>query len=911
MIRNMRHLRLAPTICSLPSCWPIVLLVFLPAAVFTIPALVGHPTLPGDDLTQNYPLRVLAGEQIRSGHLPVFNPFIWSGAPLLGGWNAGAAYPLTLLFAVLPGTGAWTLNLVVTWSAAGLSTYFLCRGLRLGALPSFLAALSFSYAGAMSSQIVHFGLVTGIAWLPLQVLAIQRLANADSSLSRLRWAGVLAVAIALTFLAGEPRAIDDALLVVVLFAAWTVARLTRQRLRTATAIIVGVGLGVCCGALQWLPGTIAVSTSQRAVNSASLFTSGSLPLKWLLLVLEPDLLGGTGSLGEPHFVGSYSLLEVTGYVGIFPVIAAAALLARLRRRTRPPDWLVWHVVAAIGVILALGGSTPAWHVLIHVPLFGGQRLQSRNLLVVDFALAILLAYWANDMLTADSDRRHAETRRREDAFGIVPPVVGVITIVLVVLWADGFERWLAGSNVPSSIARALGAWQLPFLLVDVLAILWILYRRRLSVANRALCLTTLISADIVVFTVFSVAAVMASPQAAPGPVVAGLAGNPAAAVRPISSLGYPGRFAIYNPDQLQEGNLAALGSPDLNLLTRTPSIQGYSAIVDGNYASLTGSHIALGNGQDTLAPKAISNGTLDQLDDSVLVTLPQYLLGPLGARSDGTSTEGVPEYHAGDEPSSWYFGETLPVTAISLTYTSSPQPQGMPQIGLLTEGAAIWLPGTLDHGRSEVRLGRAVAATAVLLRSTKGSVAVSAPSIVCGRAGTYSLDGPLQGDLSIPHWGYAGADGPFAVFVNHRVEDAVRREPAPGKTLVGTASRVLAVEADNVTSVEVSSPGGVRIARSVAAIPGWRATWTTSTGEASSLPVRTAGVIQVVTVPPGHGVLAWSYDAPGLDPALALTVFGTLATACLLIGDPRRRSRRSSNSLRRGSQSKRGAGTHG
>ena len=70
-----------------------VLLIALPAVIFGVPALLGHAVLPGDDLTQNFPLRVLAGREIRAGHMPLFDPYIWSGAPLLAGWNAAAAYP--------------------------------------------------------------------------------------------------------------------------------------------------------------------------------------------------------------------------------------------------------------------------------------------------------------------------------------------------------------------------------------------------------------------------------------------------------------------------------------------------------------------------------------------------------------------------------------------------------------------------------------------------------------------------------------------------------------------------------------------------------------------------------------------------------------------------------------------------
>ncbi len=872
--------------------WPIVLLVLLPAAIFAIPAFTGHPTLPGDDLTQNFPLRVLAGGQIRSGHLPVFNPYIWGGAPLLGGWNAGAAYPLTLFFAVLPGVGAWTLSLIVTWSIAGLSTYFLCRALRLGVLPGFLAALSFAYAGAMSSQIVHFGLISGMAWLPLQILAIRRLVDADANLSRLRWAGVLAVATALTLLAGEPRAIDDALLAVALFAAWTILRLRRHRLRSAAAVVLGVGLGVCCGALQWLPGTITVSTSQRAVSSAALFKSGSLPLKWVLLLVEPDLLGGTGSFGQPHFVGSYSLLEITGYVGIFPIIAAVMLLGRLRGGSRPPDWLIWHVIALIGLLFALGGNTPLWHVFAHVPLFGGQRLQSRNLVIVDFALSILLAYWANDALATDSERPDPVPFRQDRLVGVLAPASAIFLIVLIFLWRAEFVRWLTDSNIASSSIRGLAAWQMPFLLIDVLAILWILYRQHLSPARRALCLTTLVSADLIIFTVFTVTAVVASPQSAPPLAKTVVPSSAASAVRSISSLGYPGRFAIYNPDQLQEGNLAALGSPDLNVLTNTPSVQGYSAIVDGNYATQTGSHVALGEGQNTLSPQAIRNGVLDELNDTVLVTLPQYLLNPLPPTgASGTASTG--KLLVDNDASTWFFGTTLKVTGVLLTVARTSSLPGDVQIGLLTGTKTIWIPATTRQGKQEITLRHALAATGVLVRSTAGPLDVSAPSIVCGHAGTYSTDGPLQGALTAPHWGYAGPDGPFGVFVNHRAWGPIHREPIPGKTLIGATTRVLAQEAGNVTALEVSTQAGIRIARSVAAIPGWHATWTPSHGTVTSLPIGTDRVIQTVTVPPGNGVLKWTYEAPGVTPSIVLTILGALTTACLLIGYPRQRSRRS------------------
>src|SRR6202000_1888480 len=91
----------------------------------------------------------------------------------------------------------------------------------------------------------------------------------------------------------------------------------------------------------------------------------------------------------------------------------------------------------------------------------------------------------------------------------------------------------------------------------------------------------------------------------------GSATIPHLSVRPIADLGYQGRFVIYDPNLYDTQDLTVLQPPDLNSLSQVSSVQGCTSIVDGAYAPPTGSHQADGQGQDTLSPAAISNGTLD------------------------------------------------------------------------------------------------------------------------------------------------------------------------------------------------------------------------------------------------------------------------------------------------------------
>jgi hypothetical protein len=904
--------------------WPgeataVLLLLVLPILVYGVPALLGHPVLPGDDLTQNFPLRVLAGQQIRSGHLPLYDPYIWSGAPLLAGWNAGAAYPLTLLFAVLPPVAAWTLNMILTWAVAGLGMFAFLRALRLACVPSLLGALSFAFAGAMSAQVAHFGLVAGMSWVPVQLLCVLRLSQPRTMPSRLAWTGGLAGTFGLTILAGEPRAIDDAGLIVLLYAAWQIARLGRRFGPAAFSVASGLALGACLGAVQWLPGLAVVGSSQRGVSSVALFDSGSLPHRWLLLMLVPDLLGGSGSFGQPAFLANYNLAEVTGYVGILPLVAATALLGRVRLRPRPPEWLVWHVMALAGIVLALGGNSPVGSLLAHLPLFDSQRLQSRNILIADLALAVLLAYWADQPFRA-GDRRFLRVRGRrgpdlETVLALLPPLAVLTVVTLGLCWGAGLLRWLRVGPGATSLDGLLKPWLVPYLLIAGGAVAFVVAGRRLRPVARSRWLAGFVLADLVVFTLLGVVAVLpglgssdsGTAAAAPAAATRTAGRTPAARTppartppaEPIADLGYPGRFAIYDPDQLDGPDLSLLGAPDLNVISRTPSVQGYSSLVSGFYASATGSHRSTGDGQDVLDPRAVRAGVLDQLDTSVLLTVPAYLTTRSGAAAaspgtPGTGRRGVAARHQ----ATWYFAEPLSVSRLEVPDSDARQDaaQGT-RIGLrIPGGTTRWFAAAAaGPARLTISLPRAMTSVAVVAEAGGQPVRLGPASVTDTDGRVFVADGQLQDALLPPRWGYVGRDGSFAVFVDHFASGPLRLQEMSGRPARGASVRRVAGPAAAPASAAVFSPHGVRVIRSVAATAGWTAVWRPRHGRAVTLAVHRDGLVQAVDVPAGRGVVTWSYRPPGFRTGFALSLGATalvllaMISALFVSGSRRRR----------------------
>src|SRR2546421_5959431 len=81
-------------------------LVAAPLVVFWR-AVVGQRVLAPIDGYRHYlPLHVLAARMLRAGHLPVWNPYTFSGYPLLATNQAAVLYPPHWAFVVLPAVAA-------------------------------------------------------------------------------------------------------------------------------------------------------------------------------------------------------------------------------------------------------------------------------------------------------------------------------------------------------------------------------------------------------------------------------------------------------------------------------------------------------------------------------------------------------------------------------------------------------------------------------------------------------------------------------------------------------------------------------------------------------------------------------------------------------------------------------------
>jgi hypothetical protein len=316
-------------------------------------------------------------------------------------------------------------------------------------------------------------------------------------------------------------------------------------------------------------------------------------------------------------------------------------------------------------------------------------------------------------------------------------------------------------------------------------------------------------------------------------------------------------------------------------------VQGYSSTVDGRYASVTGSHQATGDGQNTLAPATVADGTLDQLDTTVLLTPSAYLVTQAGGGgpAGGPAGTGRRDLSAGQR-ATWYLGSTSEVSRVEVPdANASRDADAGTQIGLMApDGSTRWFqaqaasPSTLA-----ITVSPPTASVAVVARAADLTTALGPPYVTAADGTVLVADGQLQDALVPPHWVVAGSDGPFAVFANRFAQAPLRIEALPGRSVSGAWVKGSGGAPAEPAAATVFSPHGARVVRSVAAISGWSATWHPRHGPATALTVQPDGLVQAVDVPPGLGEVTWSYTPPGFPVGLALSLAATALVLGLLV----------------------------
>ncbi len=798
--------------------------------------------------------------------------------------NAGALYPLTVIFAFIPPIVAWLINMIVVYLTASIGVFALCRWHGLRTWPSFAAAICYAYSGAMIGQMVHLGVVQGYSFLPwaiLSMVALSRRLNdleGDPSWRRLARVGfpwVVGVAIlwGLTFLSGEPRAIASMELLTMIVVPCVLLLRTSYWLRTwrvriAYLVTLGVGFawGVGLGLVQLLPGWSFINFSERSQVNYGFYGAGSLAVRWTTLLFTPDLLGGNGAFGQSAFFANYNLAEVTGYVGILALIAGAAFLTRVTRKGwRGPDrdWVIYAVIGFIGLLATWGSFTPLGHVFRDIPLYGSTRLQSRNVILVDLPLAMFLGRWLQ--LVRDGQVERAGLSRRWRGVTLLPALFAIVLLVGLLGWGTWvIDKVGITHDVYATLESGLRLANALFLTIAVLSVLVIVLMAKH--ARKLFCvLMAILVADIALFVIFTSSG-----------LIGGEGPREASRAAAEHLLATSGRFALVDQGGVHTGYYRTIGEPNMNVFTHMASVQGYGALISNIYDNATGTHP-----QAMLNACHLADGTFTQLRlGAIAISSSELMLNT--ALAPRVPAICVPQHR--EATVRRYFGEDVKVHELVLTSDANTHDAPL-------SSAPLRLRFLNGAGRPEGSWISPSEATSTMAAFTFEEPALAAGFEVTSSSGVeignavvspsnsrwrYELDTDFELAVATSKWHMTSTEDTFSVF--------------KATTLIPRAW-LTTTSAGRVTNIRTASWGDAWVSvtltkasaleRSEAYLPGWRATAVNSkTGKTVELKVSRAGLIEKVEVPEGTWVIHFHYHAPYIEVSVATSA----ASSILLIG---------------------------
>lgn len=403
-----------------------------------------HNGLIGSDqAAQFYPWRVLVRDLFRQGVVPLWNPYSYSGYPLLANAQSAIFYPINLVAILIPLQYAFTFKAVLLLFIATSSTYFLARKINNSIWAAMFAAIAYGFS---SPLIVWLGyaIVEVVALFPLLLLLTEKL------FCRQRGWLVLGIGFVLGLMgiAGHPETLVNCMV------AWAVylffrfilfyfdghvstLKIRGIVLRLAIASFLGLGMS----AVQLLPTWETLQQSygyhsRDGTGLPQLLQSGAERGDWLSLVLLiwPNFFGNPvwRQYGFDEWLAFRDYNTLAVYTGFLPLILAPFAFRQARQNK------IILVFAALFVVsLALQLKLPGFFFVTRLPIVEKLEVARFRFFVV-LSLAVLGGFGLDEFV-----------RRSRKLYAII--ILLLITALYFTLGQFGLgmlrsgNRWLPAS----------------------------------------------------------------------------------------------------------------------------------------------------------------------------------------------------------------------------------------------------------------------------------------------------------------------------------------------------------------------------------------------------------------------------------------------------------------------------------
>lgn len=340
-----------------------------------------------DVVRQIYPWRDLAIKMLKQREIPWWNPYSFSGTPLLANIQSAPYYPLNFIYWLTQHQIAWIIGVILQPILSMIFMWIFVKELKFSSPAAFLSSISFAFSGYMMiwwqlNTVGHAAL-----WLPLILWGMIKYFKSK----KFKFLAVIVFSLSSSLLAGHIQTSIYVLIIsLVFFVYLTFKEKVFKKKKLIILPFLGFILSILLALPQLIPSFQLIPLSPRGTQAnIEIFKHFVMPFKHLATFVAHDFFGNPAT---KNYWGE----DYGEFMGYFGVVALFFCLTAVIYKRKSPIVKLFSAIALVALLFAL--PTPLTYLLpkLKIPVLSTSA-PSRALFIVQFCGAVLsgvgLDYW--------------------------------------------------------------------------------------------------------------------------------------------------------------------------------------------------------------------------------------------------------------------------------------------------------------------------------------------------------------------------------------------------------------------------------------------------------------------------------------------------------------------------------------
>lgn len=345
---------------------------------------IPHKAQYFDVVRELYPWKTLVINQLKGGHIPLWNPYNFSGAPLMANYQSQVWYPLSLFYIIFPQPIAWTILIVLQVLLGMIFMYLFAHTIGLTRYASILAAILFNVSSFSTVWLEFNTIWHTVLWIPLILFLFEKRLKAPMRY----WQPLFVFAIFSSLTAGHPQDFINSLLFINIYIAarliFMPGKTGKIKLSIGGELLRLIVIAMLIGAVQILPTIQLFLVSSRVPHDVSFVLQNMLIQMWQLpITFIADFFGNPATR-------TY-VLEDT-YINKTLSIGTVGFLLTIISFWTNKTYHFKFFAGVAAVLLILSTNNPVSHIFYQFPIpLLSTGTPTRNLFIYIFCISILAA----------------------------------------------------------------------------------------------------------------------------------------------------------------------------------------------------------------------------------------------------------------------------------------------------------------------------------------------------------------------------------------------------------------------------------------------------------------------------------------------------------------------------------------